>query len=238
MLEQLDEMILAAQKNILAHWVYSNPLLVLGVIDHCCIQRLERIGTDNHHLFDVHGFAERLPIRFRSKAVCIAYLESVQLQFDSFIPEKLKADRDVVLTYITRMMSDVDYIYIPKLRDSLIQDFWSTLPVQAQCEDYARYCIEKSGARAFGWLPASLRTDDVRRFTVLTYPECLDSLNPVFTDVAERDAFLENTWTGILEKMNLARDLAAPGSCAAAFEMAMRDRTLGHIAPQALPFFD
>lgn len=237
MLEQLDEMILAAQKNILAHWGSSNSLLVPAVIDRCCIQRLERILKENRPLRCIAGFAEQLPSRFRSKAVCIAYLEAVPLRFESFIPEELKGDWDVAHAFLAQSMRDVPD-NMPDHREFLAHHYWSKLPAKAQKEDFARYCIEKSGTGAFGWLPATLRTDDVRRFTVLTYPECLDSLNPVFTDAAERDAFLENTWTGILEKMNLARDLAAAGSCATAFEMAMRDRTLGHIAPQALPFFD
>jgi len=143
----------------------------------------------------------------------------------------------VAHAFLAKSMRDVSDD-IPNLRESIAHHCWSSLPAKAQSEDFARYCIEKSGTGAFGWLPASLRTDDVRQFTVLAHPECLDSLSPVFSDAAERDVFLENTWAGILEEMNLAQDVAAVGSCEAAFEMAMRSRTLGHVAPETLPLFD
>ena len=237
MLEQLDEMILAAQKNILAHWISSNPLLVSGVIDRCCIQRLERIRKENRPLRCVAGFAEQLPTRFRSKAVCIAYLESVPLRFDSFIPAELKGDWDVAHAFLAEAMREVPDD-IPNLRETIAHHCWSSLPAKVQSEEFARYCIEKSGTGAFGWLPASLRTDGVRQFMVLAHPECLDSLNPVFADAVERDAFLKNTWTGILKEMNLAQDVAALSSCEAAFEMAMRSRTLGNVALETLPLFD
>lgn len=146
-------------------------------------------------------------------------------------------DWDVAHAFLAKSMRDVPDD-IPNLRESIVHHCWSSLPAKAQSEHFARYCIEKSGAGAFGWLPASLRTDGVRQFTVLAYPECIDSLSPVFSNTGDRDGFLEGTWPGILRDMNLLLAVAARETFAAAFVMAMRNRTLGSIVPETLPVFD
>lgn len=232
--DQLDKIILAAQENILRFWIFNHPSQAPTITDQCCIRQLHRIKKNAGQLFFTENFHSRLPVRFKTKAVCIAYLELAPEIDDCFIPLELQIEPEVVHAIIKRM---------PRLettdqQQNYAEHVWNRLPQAAQCEAQAKFLIEKSGAQAYGWLPSSLRTESIRRFTVENAPSCLDDLAPVFTNENERDSFLERTWPGIMGEIQHIECIGADIKRSEAFRLFMDGCQANTLDELQLPTFD
>lgn len=232
--DQLDKILLAAQENILRFWVFNHPSQTPAITDQCCIRQLHRIKKNAAQLFFTEKFHSRLPERFKTKAVCIAYLELAPGLDDRFIPLELKMEHEVVHAIIKRM---------PRLeatdqQQNYADHVWNRLPQAVQCEAQAKFLIEKSGAQAYGWLPSSLRTESIRRFTVENAPGCLDDLAPVFTNGNERDNFLERTWPGIMGEIQRIECIDANIKRSEAFRLSMDCCQVNTLDELQLPIFE
>lgn len=232
--EQLDNILLVAQENILRFWISNHPMQTLGITDHCCIRQLHQIKKTAKQVFFQEEFHSRLPERFKTKAVCIAYLDLVPGLAESFIPEELQTDTELVHAIIKRM----PHLETTDQQEKYANIAWGRLPKAATCEAQAQFSIEKSGAQAYGWLPSSLRTESVRRFAVENAPSCLDDLTTVFNNENERDRFLERTWPGIMEEIHHFECIDSSIKRSEAFRLFMDCSQANTLVEMPLPTFD
>ena len=222
-LEQIEELMLEACNNLLKVAMSTHSEYCLEIHEHLYSQELFSEGFKgfNGQLF------RQLQHKYMSSNFCKKAVFN-DYQCINFLPAHERQNLDIGLAALKGGRSEY------------ISEVWGRIfcHTQIQLADLAKAYIKEVGSNCYASLPLRLRTEEIRRYTVKTHPNCLnyETDSSVFANREEFMDFLELERTGLANTV-INNMLLTGFSPRQAYESTLESISLA-VESEELPFLD
>jgi len=219
--EEIEALVLEACTNLLNIGMNNDTGNRLKIHERLYLREL------SWHSFSAHLFSNLQP-EFLTNDLCMQAISQNHSCIE-FLPSHARENLDVGLAALKGA-------YWRSTESTVWGQLFShtEMPLEALAKAY----IQEVGADGYALLPCRLKTEEMLRYTVETYPNCLNyTTNPgVFASQDEFEAFLECQTPGLSKQVQSIMDIS---DCTPrqAYEDALATMALDE-APESLPAFD
>ena len=219
-LEQIEELMLEACDNLLKVAMSTHPEYCLEIYGHLYSQELLSEGFSSQ-LF------RQLQHTYMSSNLCMNAVFN-NYRCINFLPAHERQNLDIGLAALKGESSE------------FISDVWDCIfcHTEIQLPDLAKAYIKEVGPNCYASLPLRLRTEEIRRYTVKTHPNCLnyETDSTVFANREEFMDFLELERSGLANTV-INNMLLTGFSPRQSYESALESISLA-VESEELPFLD